>query len=141
MKKESTRFKLKSEFSKSSLKILVLLLLAFSSFALSAQVKVSGTVSDVNGEPLIGVNVVVKDAAIGTVTDVEGAYNLEVPGENSVLVFSYIGYVTVETVVGSQTIINQTLNEETQMMDELVVVGYGIQKESNRNRCCGKCGR
>ena len=129
MKKESTQFKLKSEFSENSLKILVLLFLTLCSYTLSAQVKVTGTVSDVNGEPLIGVNVVVKDAAIGTVTDMDGRYSLEVPGENSVLLFSYIGYVTKESVVGTQTLINQTLLEESQMMDELIVVGYGTQKK------------
>lgn len=129
MKKESTHFKLKSEFSQNSLKILVLLFLTFCSYTLSAQIKVTGTVSDVNGEPLIGVNVVVKDATIGTVTDMDGRYTLEVPGANSVLLFSYIGYVTKETVVGTQTLINQTLLEESHMMDELIVVGYGTQKK------------
>ena len=129
MKKESTHFKRKSVFSENSFKILVLLFLTLCSYTLSAQIKVTGTVSDVNGEPLIGVNVVVKDATIGTVTDMDGGYSLEVPGENSILVFSYIGYLTKESVVGTQTLINQTLLEESHLMDELVVVGYGTQRK------------
>lgn len=129
MKKKSTHFNLQSKFAENSLKILVLLFLVLCSFTLSAQVNVRGTVSDETGEPLIGVNVIVKGTTIGTVTDAEGAYALEVPGASSVLVFSYIGYLSAEVTVGTQTTINQTLREDLRMMDEVVVVGYGIQKK------------
>lgn len=119
--------KLKQHLSKFLMFLFFVLLTA----SVSAQKTVRGTVSDVNGEPLIGVNVVVKNAAttIGTVTDVDGQYSLEVPGENSILVFSYIGYNTVEVTVGTQTIIDQTLTEETHLIDELIVVGYGVSKK------------
>lgn len=80
---------LKQQYSS---KILMLLFFVLCTASLLAQKRVRGTVSDVNGEPLIGVNVVVKNATtIGTVTDIGGNYSLEVPGENSILVFSYIG--------------------------------------------------
>ncbi|SDZ87865.1 TonB-linked outer membrane protein, SusC/RagA family [Porphyromonadaceae bacterium KH3R12] len=121
---------MKTKLKQHSSKILMCLFFVLLAASVSAQKTVRGTVSDVNGEPLIGVNVVVKNAAAtGTVTDIDGKYSLEVPGESSVLVFSYIGYVTSEVAVGTQTVIDQILAEETHMFDELVVVGYGVQKK------------
>lgn len=122
---------MKTKLKQCSSKILMFLFFVMLTASVSAQRTVNGTVTDVNGEPLIGVNVVVKNAAttIGTVTDIDGKYSLEVPEENSILVFSYIGYNTAEVTVGTQTAIDQILTEETHLIDELVVVGYGVSKK------------
>ncbi len=124
-----SKFKTKGEYSfYSQLFVMVLLFLLIPIFAFS-QKRVTGTVSDMNGEPLIGVNVVVKGTTTGTVTDIEGDYELQVPGNDAVLEFSYIGYTSVEVLVGNQTVINQTLTEDVQLIDEVVVVGYGVQRK------------
>ena len=97
-----------------------------------AQNKVSGTVVDNKGEPLLGVNVVVKgNAAVGTATDMDGKYNLTVPATNAVLQFSYLGFVEQEVPVGSKTQINVTLLEDTKKLDEVVVVGYGTMRKKD----------
>ncbi len=127
MKEVLTQLKCKSMKSFKSLFVLLFFLLC--AFTAVAQKTVKGTVSDVAGEPLIGVNVVVKGTTTGTITDVDGNYSLEVPGNNAVLLFSYIGYSSVEVAVGEQTVINQTLSEDTRVIDELIVVGYGVQKK------------
>ncbi|MDR2969221.1 MAG: TonB-dependent receptor [Tannerellaceae bacterium] len=97
--------------------------------ALFAQISISGTITDNLGEPLTGVNVSIKGTMIGNITDIDGKYTLQAPNERSVIVFSYIGYRVVEVVVGSQRVINQQLSEDTQSLDEVVVVGYGVQRK------------
>lgn len=91
---------------------------------------VSGTVSDETNSPLPGVNVLVKGSTLGTTTDVDGRYTLEVPDENSVLVFSFIGYQSQEVQVGTQTTVNVTMTLDIQSLQEVVVVGYGEQKKT-----------
>ena len=120
---------MKTKLKQHTSKALMFLFFALCTISVSAQKVVRGTVSDINGVPIIGANVIVKQTTIGTVTDVDGAYSLEVPGDNSIIVFSYIGYNSSETIVGTQTVINQTLIEDTHLMDELVVVGYGTQRK------------
>jgi len=90
---------------------------------------VQGRVMDENGEPLVGATVVVKDETIGTVTDVEGRYELEVPDESSVLVFSYVGFVPREVPVNGQSIIDVQLVEDVSSLDEVVVIGYGERRK------------
>ncbi|MDR1555574.1 MAG: TonB-dependent receptor [Tannerellaceae bacterium] len=94
-----------------------------------AQTTVSGTVTDENGEALIGVNVQVKGTTIGNITDVDGKYSLQTPSAQSVLVFSYIGYLPQEITVGNQSVIDVLLREDTQRLEEVVVVGYGTQRK------------
>ncbi|MDR1171689.1 MAG: TonB-dependent receptor [Bacteroidales bacterium] len=94
-------------------------------------VTVTGTVVDGFAEPIPGVNIVVKGTAHGVVTGVDGKYTISAPSANSILVFSFIGYVTQELVVGDQRTINITLVEETRQIEEVVVVGYGVQKKIN----------
>lgn len=89
--------------------------------------KVSGIVYDTNGDPAIGANVIVKGTTNGTITDMDGKYTLEVPA-NAILQISYIGYNTQEIPVGNKTTINVNLKEDTQALDEVVVVAYGTQK-------------
>lgn len=105
------------------------LLVLCSQSLLAQTIHLSGTVVDKSGEPLIGVNVSIKGTTTGTITDLDGKYTLEAPNSNAVVVFSYIGYKTEEIPVGSQTVINMTLQEDTQIIDEVVVVGYGVQKK------------
>ena len=93
-------------------------------------IAITGIVTDVDGDLLPGVNVVIKGTAYGTVTDVNGTYSLSVPDENATLLFSFVGYATQEILVGSQRAINVALSEATRKIEEVVVVGYGIQKKS-----------
>lgn len=91
--------------------------------------KVTGTVTDAKGEPLLGVNVVVKGTTNGTITDLDGKYSLEVE-PNSILVVSYIGYVS-QQIPASGSVVNVTLKEDTQNLDEVIVVGYGTQQKKD----------
>lgn len=84
-----------------------------------------------DSEGLPGVNVIVKGTAQGTVTDVEGNYNLEVPGEEVMLVFSSVGFLLEEVAVGTKTIIDLVLIPDITALEEIVVVGYGVQKKSD----------
>ncbi|MCK5367295.1 MAG: carboxypeptidase-like regulatory domain-containing protein, partial [Cyclobacteriaceae bacterium] len=86
------------------------------------------SVEDEGGMP--GVNVLVKGTAIGSITDVNGQYSLEVP-DNSIIVFSSVGYVPQEIEVGNQSIIDIVLEVDVTALEEIVVVGYGTQKKTN----------
>jgi TonB-linked SusC/RagA family outer membrane protein len=89
---------------------------------------VSGIVSDTNGEPMIGANVVVKGTTNGNITDVDGKFSLDVsPG--ATLVVSFIGYLSQEITIGNQTNLKITLAEDNMALDEVVVVAYGTQKK------------
>lgn len=110
--------------------LLVLAVLLTVSIDSYAQRTVSGVVSDESGEPIIGASVVVKDhESLGTITDLDGKFRFEVPS-NSTLVISYIGYVTQEVpVTGSN--ITVMLKEDSQILDEVVVIGYGTQRKGD----------
>lgn len=92
---------------------------------------VSGKVTTTNNEGLPGVNVVIQGTTQGTVTDIDGNYNLPVPDPNATLVFSFIGYAPQEIPVNSQSTINVTLEEDVEQLEEVVVVGYGTQRKSD----------
>lgn len=93
---------------------------------------VSGIVTDSKNEPLIGVNVTMKNASTtGTITDIDGKYSLEIPSGNSVLVFSYIGYSTQEVKVSNRSVVDIVLKDDMQALEEVVVVGYGTMKKSD----------
>ena len=89
---------------------------------------VTGTVADVHGDPLIGVNVSVQGTNVGSVTDQDGRYSIQVQGDNQVLLFSYIGYKSASAVAG-KNVINVTLEETSTALDEVVVTAMGIKKE------------
>ncbi len=95
------------------------------------EVAVTGTVYEENGSPLPGVNVVVKGTTNGTVTDSQGKFSLNVPSNESVLVFSFIGFVVQEVSLNGQTVVNVTLVADTQTLSEVVVVGYGTQEKKD----------
>lgn len=100
------------------------------------RVTVQGKVVDTKGEPLIGVSVAVKGTTNGTLTDVEGAYSISTTTD-ATLTFSYVGYKAQSVVVGNQKTINITMLEDAQMMSEVVVVGFGVQKKENLTGAVG----
>ena len=93
-------------------------------------ITVSGVVMGSDGEPLMGVNVVEKGTTNGTITDLDGKYTLNV-GPNAVLQFSYIGYVSSDIAVNGQRTVNVTMKEDSQNLDEVVVVGYGTVRKAD----------
>lgn len=93
-------------------------------------ITIKGKVVDASGEPVIGANVVVKGTTNGTITDLDGNFSLEV-SKGSTLVVSFIGYVNYEQKIGNQKVLSITLKEDSKTLDELVVVGYGVQKKVN----------
>jgi TonB-linked SusC/RagA family outer membrane protein len=101
------------------------------SIATFAQVQVRGNVSDSQGEPIPGVTVLVKGTQQGVITDIDGNYNISVPGSASVLVFSFVGMDTQEVVVGNRTTIGVVLTETLFGLDEIIVVGYGTMRKSD----------
>jgi TonB-dependent starch-binding outer membrane protein SusC len=109
----------------------ILLSCITSAFAQSRQVT-GKVISAEDQQPVPGVNVVLKGSNKGTVTDADGSYSIQVPeGQSSELVFSFIGFSTQSVLVGSQSILNVTLEVDPQTLEEVVVVGYGIQKKSD----------
>ena len=110
--------------------ILVILAFTISHVSFAQDISISGMVTDQeSGEPLPGVTIVVKGTTIGTITNFDGIYNINVE-QGATLQFSYIGYETIEQIVGGQTTINIALRLDTEQLDEVVVIGYGqIRKE------------
>lgn len=94
-------------------------------------IQVTGSVVDNTGLPLIGVSVSVQGTTSGTLTDIDGNYRITIPNTKATLKFSMIGFVQQTITVGSQNVINITMIEDLQMLDEIVVVGYGVQKKSH----------
>lgn len=111
--------------------ILTLLLSSFSSINLHAQEMISGVVTDAGGIPLPGVSVIQKGTTRGASTDFDGNYSLELTLGEKTLVFSYLGFKTVEIPVNGQTTINVSLEEDVASLDEVVVIGYGTQKKES----------
>lgn len=95
---------------------------------LGAQVK--GVVVDVNGEPLIGVNVIEEATSVGTITDFDGNFELDV-AVPAVLQISYIGYDAITVTADGSAVLHITMHESTEVLEEVVVVGYGVQKKSD----------
>lgn len=110
-------------------KVMFLILLFIANITWSQRV-ITGIVTDAkSNEPLIGANILVKGTNDGTITEVDGSYSLTLPEKAEILVFSYTGYKEQEIRVGSENVVNVTLSEGS-ILDEIVVVGYGIQKKS-----------
>lgn len=113
----------------------MLLLFLLSALCVQAQSgrEISGLIKDALDEPLIGVNVVVKgDATLGTISDVNGNFYLKVPNKKITLVFSFVGYKTLERIIDvSDSKIDVKLEEDTELLEEVVVVGYGTMKRKD----------
>ena len=124
---------MKQTYSRTTTRGLVVLILAlFLPGLISAQNTITGKITDKgDGSPLPGVNILVKGATNGTISDVEGTFSLSVQGENPILVFSSIGYLTQEIAVGNQQEVAVQMTEDIASLEEVVVVGYGTQKKSN----------
>ena len=114
-------------------RILLMILFFCAATEMWSQLSVSGIVMDSsnNNEPLIGVTIQEKDTDRGTITDIDGRFHIDVARPDAVLIFRYTGYKTVEVNVNGRDQINIHLSEESQVFEELVVVGYGIQKKSD----------
>ena len=112
-------------------KLLAIVSVLLFATSLLAEQTVTGRVLDTEGEPMIGVSIQVKGTSTGTLTNLDGDFVLDVPDASAVLVFSYVGYQTQEVTVGKQTMINLTMTDVSQDLDEVVVVGYGVQKKSH----------
>ncbi|WP_194777391.1 SusC/RagA family TonB-linked outer membrane protein [Pararhodonellum marinum] len=117
------------EFYKKLSVLLVLLL--FSSAMVLAQRTVTGQITDEFGEGLPGVTVLLKGTTTGTATDIEGNYSLNVPSNESILVFSFVGYLNKEEVVGNRTIVSVAMNPDVQTLSEMVVTGYAVQERKD----------
>ncbi|WP_289861420.1 SusC/RagA family TonB-linked outer membrane protein, partial [uncultured Duncaniella sp.] len=107
-----------------------ILTLCFSFPALAQKITVSGTVIDPEGEPLIGASVLVRGETLGTATNIDGEYTISVPSDGA-LVFSYVGYATQEIPVNGQSVINVTMNVNSEVLGEVVAIGYGTVKKSD----------
>lgn len=109
---------------------LFFLFLSFPFCVFSQNISVSGTITDEFGDGMPGVNIVVEGTSSGTISDINGRYQISTPSAGK-LVFSFIGYLTQTIDVGSRTTINVVMKEDSEILDELVVVGYGTMKRSD----------
>lgn len=117
------------------------LLLLLSTQTYAQEQTISGKVTDADGKTALpGVNVLIKDTSIGTITDLDGNYNLQIPATDAVLVFSFIGYKTIETQVGNQSVINVSLKPDVSELDELVVIGFGEKRKKDLTGSIGVVG-
>lgn len=108
-----------------SMSTAVLLMLA--SVVLAQERTVTGKVTDETGSEMPGVNVIVKGTSTGTATDASGTYTISVPGSDAILVFTFVGYKTLERPVGSSSTLNVSLDPDAQSLEEVVVTGYQVQ--------------
>ena len=112
-------------------RLMFLALVALCTSGAWAQKQVSGTVVDAAGEAVIGASVMVKGTSTGTITDFDGNFTLQNVSEKASLVISYVGYRTQTIAVAGKNQLNVTLEEDRQLLDEVVVVGYGVQRKSD----------
>ena len=115
---------------------LFLLLVALLTATTLQAAEVSGLVTDANGEPMIGVSVMVDGTTTGTITDFDGRYAITA-NSDAVLVFSYLGYRTQKIKVENRSTLNVQLVEDTKALEEVVVVGYGTQRKANLTGAVG----
>jgi len=111
--------------------MLSMLLTLFCALCMAQAHKVSGIVQDNKGVPLPGVSVKIKGTAIGTVTNTEGAFSINVPNDQAVLTFTFIGFIKQEKLVGSAHTITIVMAEQSNTLNDVVVVGYGTQKKAD----------
>lgn len=107
------------------------LLLFISANVFAQQITITGSVKDDQGEPIIGANVIVKGTTTGTVTNVEGEFSLPSVKDNSTLEISFIGYLKQDIKINGKKSVHVVLLEDTKLLDEVVVVGYGVQRKSD----------
>ena len=110
---------------------LILMTFLTTTYALAQSTTVTGTIKDDESNPIPGVNIILKGTTIGTVSDIDGKYSLQVQDQNATLVFSSIGYVREEVALNGRTVIDMALSQDITSLSEVVVVGYGTQKKSD----------
>ena len=120
----------KFKFKKAFYCISVFFTFAFSSTVFAQSIRVTGNISD-KYEVIPGVNITIKGTTNGVISDLNGNYSIDVPNSQAVLEYSFIGYASQEVIVGNQRVINITLEEDVQLMDEVVVVGFSTQKKAS----------
>ena len=119
--------------------LFMLVLVFFTCISASAQIQIKGTVVSANdSEPMIGVAILEEGTSNGRITDLNGNYSIQVSNSNATLTASFIGYKTQTVKVNGRSVINFRLEEDTQVLDEVVVVGYGVQRKSDLTGavCC-----
>lgn len=112
---------------KKRIQLILLMLLAVVQWSW-AQRAITGTVTDTNGEPLIGVNVLIQGTGTGTITDFDGGYALDVPASYNVLQFSYTGYSSQEVSIDNRSVVDVRMDVSSETLTEVVVTGYGTQR-------------
>lgn len=122
---------MKKPTAQKSMRLLFSLLLSFIFMSMQAQVTVTGFVRDAKNEPLIGTTVAVKGTTNATITDVDGKYQIRVPDTNVILEFSYVGYITQTQNLNGRTTLDVVMQEDSKLIDEVIVVGYGVQKKTS----------
>lgn len=95
------------------------------------EIDVKGTITDINGDPLAGASILIKGTSRGEMADINGSYSIRVPNSQSILIFSYIGYNPIEIVVGNRKNIDVQFSDNTNMLDDVVVIGYGSVKKKD----------
>ncbi|MCX6237430.1 MAG: TonB-dependent receptor [Bacteroidia bacterium] len=128
MKQKNLIFLPKGKWTKMLLS-LVLLMVLMTGMAFAQQKAITGKVTDESGASVPGVSVVAKGTTTGTVTDNDGKYSLNVPANSQVLSFSFVGMIAIEIPIGQKSVINAVMKTETTGVEEVVVVGYGVQKK------------
>ncbi|GAB5552701.1 MAG: TonB-dependent receptor [Saprospiraceae bacterium] len=119
---------------------LILFLVSGFTCLLWGQMTVTGTVTDPGGEPLIGVSILISGTTTGVISDLDGKYSLQVPSSDSEIQFTYTGFESYRVQVGNQSIIDVTLQESNELLDEVIVVGYGTSSKRNLTDNVAKIG-
>ncbi|NCT10941.1 MAG: SusC/RagA family TonB-linked outer membrane protein [Flavobacteriia bacterium] len=112
-------------------KLLITLILLITSVFIYGQQTISGKVTTSDNEPLPGVNIIIKGTSVGVTSDFDGLYSIKNVASTDILVFSYISYKTIEKKVGNLKILNVVLESDTQLLDDIVIIGYGTSKKSD----------
>ena len=126
---------MRKQFSLWKITLLIILLctansLSASTLEVEQEFVVKGRVIDDTKEGIPGTNVSVKGTSIGVITDIDGNYEIRVPNKKSVLIFSFIGFQTQEILIGSKTVLDVTLVDDSKLLDEVVVVAYGTKSKA-----------
>jgi len=111
--------------------ILLILTIFLCAITYAQEMTISGHVKDKDGNPMPGVNVVLKGTTNGVITDLNGTYKIKVPNGSATLTFSFVGYITQQVKVDNREVIDIQMEEETKELEQVVVIGYGVQKKSD----------
>lgn len=120
----------KHHFKSIALRFLMLIAFLFVTQLSFAQKTISGIVKDTNGEPIIGANIFAKESVSGTIADIEGNFSFNITDKDKTLQVSYVGYKSQTIPIGAQTKFTIILQEDAQVLSDVVVIGYGVQKKT-----------